>query len=49
MTRVNHTYGQRQISYLPSLDDKCDTLGLSLVTFLGVIRFVSLRSSRLYR
>jgi len=36
------------MSYLSSLDDKCDTLGSSLVIFLGIVRFVSLRSSQLY-
>jgi hypothetical protein len=35
---------QRKVSHLSSLDDKCGPLRLQLVIFLGIVRFMFLRS-----
>ena len=42
VTRVGHICCQRQVSHPPPLGVKCGILKSSLMTFLGVVEFISL-------
>jgi len=44
MTRAGHIYRSKMENDSFFFDDKCDPLESSLMTFLGVVRFISLKN-----